>query len=213
MPTENKLERRVLPVEDVELRIEDSGKPKITGYAAKYGKWSQDLGGFTERIKKGAFDEAMENSDIRALKNHDPNLLLGRNTSGTLRLSSNSVGLRFECDIPNTTTGTDTAEEIRNGSLTGCSFSFNVEADDWKYNEDGTVQRTITKIGEMYDVGPVTYPAYPDTTVAARSLEQFRKDKKTEDKSDDESKEIERKRQCEIEKSYRHAGRIINRNK
>jgi len=170
------IERRVVPVEDVELRVTDDDEPKITGYAAKFNKCSVDLGGFTERIKKGAFDEALEKSDIRCLKNHDPNLLLGRTTSGTLRLSINSVGLNFENDMPNTTTGKDTVEEIRRRDITGCSFSFTTLEDDWKYNEDGTVQRTIIKVGELFDVGPVTYPAYPDTTVAARSLDIFKKE-------------------------------------
>jgi hypothetical protein len=112
-------EVRVLSPEDVELRVVGDNEPKITGYAAKYGKWSMDLGGFTERIRKGAFDAAILESDVRALKNHDPNLLLGRTASETLRLESNSVGLKFEVDVPNTTTGTDTVEEIRRGDLSG----------------------------------------------------------------------------------------------
>ena len=166
------LERRVMAIDDIELRVTDGDEPKITGYAAKYNKWSLDLGGFREKIKKGAFDEAMEVSDVRALKNHDPNLLLGRTTSGTLRLSSNSVGLGFEIDPPDTSTGRDTVTEIRRKDITGCSFSFTTAEDDWKYLEDGSVERTIIRVGELFDVGPVTYPAYPDTTVAARSLER-----------------------------------------
>jgi len=170
------IERRILPVDDIELRVSDGDEPKLSGYAAKYGKWSLDLGGFVERIKAGAFDEALEKCDIRCLKNHDPNLLLGRTTSKTLRLNSNSVGLHFEDDVPGTTTGKDVVEEIRRKDITGCSFSFTVASDEWKYtDDDGPVQRTITKIDELFDVGPVTYPAYPDTAVAARSLDAFKK--------------------------------------
>lgn len=207
------IERRILSVDDVELRVTDGDEPKIKGYAAKYGKWSLDLGGFTERIRAGAFDEALENSDVRALKNHDPNLLLGRTTSGTLQLKSNSVGLGMEIDPPDTNTGRDIIEEIRRKDITGCSFSFITAEDDWKYNEDGSVERTIIKVAELFDVGPVTYPAYPDTTVAVRSLDEHRKAVEVETQKSDEDIKLERDRRREIEKGYRHAGRIINRNK
>lgn len=244
--TEN-LERRILAVDDIELRVSDSDgdNPKITGYAAKYNRWSEDMGccgcKFTEKIRKGAFDQALEESDVRALKNHDSNLLLGRSTSGTLRLNSNSVGLHFEIDTPDTTTGRDIVEEIRRKDITGCSFSFTTAEDDWKYNEDGSVERTIIKVARLFDVGPVTYPAYPDTTVAARSLDAHKKaadeeqekklkigdenneqssnipekrGKKTEKtEQTDEDKKQKRERQRDIESKYRKAGRIINRNK
>jgi len=166
------LERRVMAIDDIELRVTDDESPKITGYAAKFNKWSLDLGGFREKIDKGAFDDAIAKSDVRALKNHDPNLLLGRTTSGTLRLDSNAVGLKFEIDPPDTSTGRDTVTEIRRKDITGCSFSFTTSEDDWKYLKDGSVERTIVRVDELFDVGPVTYPAYPDTTVAARSLER-----------------------------------------
>jgi len=171
-------ERRILNYDDTELRVTGDGQPKITGYAAKYGKWSLDLGGFTERIQAGAFDEVMEKSDVRALKNHDPNLLLGRTTSGTLRLKSNTVGLNFEIDPPDTNNGRDIIEEIRRKDITGCSFAFTVEEDEWKNKKDGSAERTITKVRQLFDVGPVTFPAYPDTDVAVRSLEKFREERK-----------------------------------
>ena len=195
-------EVRVINFDDMELRVTDDDSPKITGYAAKFGKWSEDLGGFREKIKPGAFDDVLED-DVRALKNHDSNLILGRTTSGTLKLDTNSVGLRFEIDPPNTSTGKDTIEEIRRKDITGCSFSFTTKTDAWKNNEDGTVERTIVKVDRLYDVGPVTYPAYPDTTVAARSLDKFKETEKIEEPAEIDKKEIER--------GYRKAGRIINR--
>ena len=208
------IERRIMPISDMELRVTDSSdNPKIVGYAAKYGKWSEDLGGFTEKIRKGAFDEVLEN-DVRALKNHDPNLLLGRTASGTLTLSTNSVGLHFDIDPPNTNTGRDTIEEIRRKDITGCSFSFVTEEEDWKYYEDKPPERTIVKVGRLFDVGPVTYPAYPDTSVAARSLDAFKEHIKKEnvekENKDKEKKQIDADRQREIERGYRKAGRLIN---
>lgn len=171
----NNLEQRISSIDDIELRIADGDKPKIVGYINKYGKWSNDLGGFTERVMAGAFDSVM-NGDVRALKNHEPSLLLGRTTNKTLRFKSDSVGLYFEIDPPNTTTGRDTVEEIRQGLITGCSFSFVVDksGETWQYNDDGTAQRTITKIAQLWDVGPVSYPAYNDTEVAIRSLVEHR---------------------------------------
>jgi len=216
------MERRILSVEDVELRVSDDENPKITGYAAKFGKWSLDLGGFREKIKSGAFDEALkrDDADVRALKNHDSNLILGRTTSGTLRLNTNSVGLQVEIDPPDTNTGRDTVEEIRRKDITGMSFAFTTAEDDWKYLEDGNVERTIIKVGELFDVGPVTYPAYPDTSVAARSMDAYKEEVEQEkkeietvvEKTDEEIKE-ERNRNREIERKYRLAQRIINRNK
>jgi len=214
-------ERRVIAFEDTELRVSDDDKPKITGYAAKFGKWSLDLGGFKEKIRAGAFDEALEKSDVRALKNHDPNLLLGRTTSGTLRLKTNSVGLQSEIDPPDTSTGRDTIEEIRRKDITGMSFSFTTAEDDWKYLEDGSVERTIIKVGELFDVGPVTYPAYPDTTTAVRSMgvnrlkaeKKVQEEKAQVEEKTEEEKQEERERQRGYDKKYRKAARIINRNK
>lgn len=216
MPENNEKEQRISAIDDVELRITDDEQPKIEGYAAKYGKFT-DIGWFRERIKAGAFDEALQESDVRCLKNHDPNLILGRTKNQTLRLESNTVGLRFANDIPNTTTGKDAREEIKRGDISGCSFAFTVAEDDWKNYEDGRPsERTIVKIRELFDVGPVTYPAYPDTTVAARSLDKFKETNKTKenDKHEDEQKpELGIDRQRDIEKKYRKAQRIINRNK
>ena len=221
------LERRVMAIDDIELRVTDDESPKITGYAAKFNKWSLDLGGFREKIDKGAFDDAIAKSDVRALKNHDPNLLLGRTTSGTLRLDSNAVGLKFEIDPPDTSTGRDTVTEIRRKDITGCSFSFTTSEDDWKYLKDGSVERTIVRVDELFDVGPVTYPAYPDTTVAARSLERVLNENETPVITEpevpvvDETLEevpaepvmdlIDDERMRKAWVSYRKLGRMINR--
>jgi HK97 family phage prohead protease len=217
------LERRILSPEDIELRVDDGDKPKLSGYAAKYGILT-DLGWFKERIKSGAFDEALKDADVRCLKNHDPNLILGRTTSGTLRLQSNTVGLKFEDDVPDTTTGKDILEEVRRGDISGCSFAFTVAEQTWKYFEDDSPpERTIITIAQLYDVGPVTYPAYKDTTVKAReidttvamrSLDAFKESEKKQEEDEkraEEPKQINRERQREIERGYRKAGRILNR--
>lgn len=217
------LERRIFRPEEIELRIEDDEKPKLVGYAARYNSWT-DLGFFKERIKANAFSDALDN-DVRCLKNHDPNLILGRTTNGTLSLESNTVGLRFTDELPDTSTGRDVREEVRRGDISGCSFAFTVSEDDWKYfDDDRPPERTIVKIGQLFDVGPVTYPAYPDTTVAARSLDpskcaafyeahkdQLEELRWAENEDETENEITDRKRLRQIERDYRKAGRIINR--
>ena len=170
------MEVRVLSVsEDIELRVEmRAGKPILAGYAARFNKDSVDLGGFVERIKPGAFKNAVAKSDVRALKNHDPNLILGRTKNKTLTLTENTKGLKFEVNLPDTQTGRDVAEEVRRGDISGCSFAFTTMADSW-HLEDGRQVRELVEVDTLFDIGPVTYPAYTDTTVAVRSLEQFRK--------------------------------------
>jgi len=171
------VERRILSGDDMELRVVDSkdGKPPhIHGYAARFNRESVDLGGFVEQIRPGAFTKAAEKSDVRALKNHNADLVLGRTTAKTLKLAENSRGLKFDIAAPDTTTGRDTVEEIRRGDITGCSFSFMLAdgGDEWT-EKNGVVMRTILEVDELFDVGPVTFPAYPDTSVAVRSLERF----------------------------------------
>jgi phage head maturation protease len=136
-------------------------------------------------------------------------------------LSSNAIGLKFEIDPPDTSTGRDTVTEIKRKDITGCSFSFTTEEDDWKYLKDGSVERTIVKVGELFDIGPVTYPAYPDTTVAARSMEKVLAEHTTissaeeepENREEPTEEEIkaERARERDIDIKYKKAGRILNR--
>jgi uncharacterized protein len=154
----------------VQLRAAPDGKGPGTavGYAAVFDKFSVDLGGFRERIRPGAFASVMHD-DVRALKNHDINYLLGRSKSRTLRMVEDVLGLRTEIDLPDTQTGRDTAVEILRGDMDGMSFSFVVDVDEWDYSGD-VVQRSIIKFRSLFDVGPVAFPAYTDTSIAMRSL-------------------------------------------
>lgn len=151
-----------------------AGKPVMRGIAAMFNSTSEDLGGFREQIAPGAFKSALGNSDVRALFNHDPNKILGRSTSGTLRLSESESGLEFEVDPPDTTYARDLMESMKRGDITQCSFGFTVDSggDTWKRDESGAWMRTIHVVSRLYDVSPVTYPAYPDTACAMRSLQQ-----------------------------------------
>lgn len=159
-----------------ELRIvEREGKKSLVGYSAVFDSWSEVLGGwFREKILPGAFKNALSRSDPRCLFNHDANMILGRAKPGTLKVSEDSRGLSIECELPKTSYASDVEESVRRGDVDGQSFSFTTKTDRWTFHdgEPGKpADRELIEIGELYDVGPVVYPAYPDTSVGMRSRE------------------------------------------
>lgn len=154
-----------------ELRAEEN-KP-VTGYGSVFSKQSEDLGGFREIIAPGAFDGRLDD-DVRALFNHDPNYVLGRTKAGTLNLSIDKEGLRYEVDFPNTTVAKDLMESIKRGDVDQSSFAFTVDDDEFT-EVDGVIVRTIHRVKKLFDVSPVTYPAYPDASVGVRALETYLK--------------------------------------
>ena len=163
-----------IPVEVVER----DGQRMITGYPIVYNKDSEDMG-FIERIAPGAAKKALKRSDIRALKNHDPNLIFGRQGIN-VKFTEDKDGLYYEASEIDTQTYRQVAEEVRLGLLTGQSFGFTLLSDEWTDLDTDNPKRTITEIGQIYDVGPVTYPAYTDTSVALRSLEKAKETVKDE---------------------------------
>jgi HK97 family phage prohead protease len=155
-----------------ELRVAvDSltGKRTLAGYAAVFNSPSQDLGGWTETIKPGAFTRSLaSNPDVMCLSEHDPKKgLLGRTKSGTLKLAQDEIGLRFECELPDTTLANDTATSIGRGDIDGCSFGFVVVSQTWADSKDGVV-RTLNDV-DLFDVTVTSMPAYPATSVGLRS--------------------------------------------
>ena len=168
-----KRERRFVPVDDIEVRA-DGDSPIIEGYAARFNKWA-DIGGmFRERIAAGAFLDTIAADNVRALFNHDPNYVLGNTKNGSLRLNEDNKGLWMENTPPGTQAANDVVALIDRRDVTGQSFGFSVQEEKWATKEiDGvaTEHRTITK-ARLYDVGPVTYPAYEITSVSTRSAEE-----------------------------------------
>mgnify|MGYP001176589892 CR=1 FL=1 len=163
-----------------EFRVENKeGKAQISGYAAVFNELSDDLGGFREKIQPGAFSEAIQRDDVRALWNHDSNYVLGRNKAGTLKLSEDEHGLHYEVDLPDTQWAKDLSESIKRGDVTQSSFGFAVDSDEWA-KQDGETIRTLMKV-TLYDVSPVTYPAYPQTSTSARSILEANKNRIPED--------------------------------
>ncbi len=164
------IERRLL---GYEIRVEDGESPKIRGYGAVFNSLSEDLGGFVEIIAPGAFARAIEKSDVRALINHDMSLILGRTSARTLVIDEDEVGLRYEIDPPETSYAKDLLVSLRRGDVTQSSFGFTVAKDEWQRPtaERPMTLRVIHEIERLYDVSPVTFPAYQGTSVSVRAVD------------------------------------------
>ena len=150
----------------------------VSGYAIRFMEESVDLGGFIERIHPEAISiDQIRNSDIFALFNHDDGLVLGRTGAGTLKLDLREDGLYYEINVPNTVAGNELLEHIKRGEMYGTSFAFSLPSDGsgevWSKGEDGNIYRDITNIEFIWEISPVYAPAYPTTTVSARSLEKI----------------------------------------
>ena len=147
----------------IEVRESDSDDMTLEGYAAVYNS-ETDLGHFREVIRPGAFDDVLDN-DVRALINHDPNLILGRTTNGTLELSVDERGLKYKVKLGDQQYAKDFYESVKRGDISQSSFAFTIDKQSW--NEERTV-RSVDKVRQLLDVSPVTYPAYAAATVQAR---------------------------------------------
>lgn len=164
---EIQIEKRAFPVE---YRVDSSAKqPKLEGYAALFNKVSEDMGGFREKIAPGAFTKTIAEGDVRALFNHDPNFVLGRTKSGTLDLEEDERGLKMSVTPPSTTWARDLMETIARGDVDQQSFAFRTIKDHWDNPAEGTPMRTLLEV-QLFDVSPVTYPSYSQTSVEVRAL-------------------------------------------
>jgi HK97 family phage prohead protease len=165
------LERRATTAPP-EIRAADKSKV-ARGYAALFNSRA-DIGGmFSEELAPGAFAATLKSADVRALIDHDPGRVIGRSSAGTLRLREDENGLLVEIDLPDTTDGRDLAVQLERGDITGMSFGFRVTHDEW--DESGEMpSRTIHAV-ELFEVSAVAFPAYHDTSIALRSLDDARK--------------------------------------
>lgn len=161
---------------EVRAESRESEPIHIIGYGAVFNTKSELMWGFREIIMPGAFDNVLED-DVRALFNHDPNFVLGRSKSGTLSLSIDEQGLKYDITAPDTPTIRDLViEPLKRGDISQSSFAFQIarNGDDWYENDDGVVIREIHKISRLYDVSPVTYPAYQAASSTTRSFDAWK---------------------------------------
>lgn len=160
-----------------EVRAEVEGDNNIIiGYGSVFNKRSENLGGFREIIAPGAFDDVL-NDDVRALFNHDANIILGRSSNKTLALSVDDEGLRYEISAPDTQYIKDIVlAPMLRGDVRESSFHFRVarDGDTWEEDDEGVIIRTIHRVQRLFDVSPVTYPAYPDAAAGMRSMNAWK---------------------------------------
>ena len=165
-------ELRFTPNRRPKLETRADGKRILTGYAAVFYR-ADDPGteyelypGLCERIAPGAFTRALqEKQDVVCRVDHEEPI--GRSTSGTLKLREDSVGLYYECELPDTQCGRDSATLIERGDITGSSFMFRAKITEW--TDEGDCQIRLVKDCDLFDVGPVVFPAYTSTSAGIRS--------------------------------------------
>ena len=182
----------------------DEESRHVEGYALLFNTDSRPMwgGDFIERIASTALDGVLERSDVLCLMNHDESrgvLARYREGKGSLSLTVDEKGLRYAFDSPKTALGDELVESLKRGDIAESSFAFTVEKDNWERKEDGTYVRTIVQIGQLYDVSPVYYPAYEDTSVALRSMEQRESDRKEAEKA---KAELEKRKQEELNEYF-----------
>lgn len=147
----------------------------LIGYASVFNSLSEDLGGFRERVAPTAYDRTLSDPklDCKALINHDATFLIGRTTNGTLRLNTDSIGLRMVVDLPNTSYARDLMASVSRGDMNQMSFAFTADDEDWVDGEDPdngeSIRIRTLKSVNLMDVSCVTYPAYGATSVSSMS--------------------------------------------
>lgn len=195
---------------DVKVRSqEEEGENKtgmvVEGYALKFNTDSEEMfhysdaegvGVLIETIDPRALEET-DMSDVRFLFNHDSNHILGRSSAGTLDLKVDDDGLYYRAELPNTTVGRDTYENIRLGNISQCSFAMRLDEGDYEVESEGSrrYRGVVKRIKELLDVSAVTYPAYKDTDVgvAVRSIEKVRESRLEEEQRAELIKEVQKR--------------------
>ena len=167
------MEKRCLQMHEMSTRSGDDGNIYLEGYFARYDDVYHIADNATESIARGAFAESCK-GDVRALYNHNTDIILGRTSAGTLTLRDTDVGLWGCITInQNDTQAMDAYHRILRGDITGCSFGFEIPSDgqETTVREDGSEHWTITRVDPLYEVSPVVFPAYEATSIEARKRE------------------------------------------
>lgn len=198
MKVKNEIESRVFTTGPLKIEKRDGEDSKIVGHAAVFDQLSGNLGGFQEKIDRRAFDSVLTD-DVRALFNHDANMVLGRVSAGTLKISTDDTGLRYEITPPDTQLARDLMVSIERGDIRESSFAFVVNKQDWGKGENGQMVRSIQSFKKLIDVSLVTYPAYPDASVGLRSLQQWKDDNSSDDKQKEEQKIAAQQRDLQLQ--------------
>ena len=192
------MEKRIF---NIETRIDknEAGIDVVVGHASVYDSRSENLGGFYEYIARNAFTpELIVKSDIKALINHDQNLIMARSKfgEGTLKLENDEKGLKYSFDLDQDLSyAKDLAVSLKRGDVSSSSFAFSIAegGDEWSTDDEGNNIRTINKIEKLYDISVVSSPAYSqaesDLVVAQRGLKKYKETLQKENVKEEEVKE------------------------
>ena len=168
-------ETRYFALDDFEVRADGDEPPHIVGMPIRYNVWSDDLGGFRERVLPGSMTKTLGESDIRGLFNHDPNMVIGRNKAQTMTLADEADGVRMDAVPPDATWATDLLASMRRKDIDQGSFGFRSIRDEWREGDERVVkkddlwERDLLEV-QLFDVSVVTFPAFAQTRIDARSL-------------------------------------------
>ena len=163
-------ERRYFALDKLRIERREDGPPRIIGHAAVFNILSEEMWGFREKVAPGAFKKTIQEADVRALFNHDPNFVLGRNKANTLELREDETGLAVDIDPPENGWAKDLLVSMERKDITQMSFAFQVIRQSWVEDVDEeTLTRTLEEV-RLFDVSVVTYPAYPQTDAVVREI-------------------------------------------
>jgi hypothetical protein len=196
------MEQEIRKLEN-EISIASGSTRNVEGYALLFNSLSTDLGGFVEKIDSNALDGVIEKSDVFATLDHNKEkgvLARSKFGKGTLQLTVDERGLKYNFEAPQTAVGDETIEMIKRGDITASSFAFTVAGDDWQLQPDGSYVRTILQIDRLYDVSPVFQPAYEQTSVNLKRFAEIQEENK---------KILEEQRQKELEEYYKELEKEI----
>jgi HK97 family phage prohead protease len=197
----SKREIRYYDLEEIELRVKDDDPESrtITGYAARFDKLSVDLGGFREKIQRGAFTRSLKEGRVMYLWNHNRDIVLASSKSGTLRLWEDDKGLRFEADVPDSAWGNSALESVRRKDVDGMSFGFGTpkNGDRWE-EQDKQVTRTLVDV-TLFEISSTAFPAYPSTSAGVRSTEEVLAEYRSSQPNTDDEETRRQAREAEDE--------------
>lgn len=187
-------EYRYISFDAVEVRADEDGEgERVEGYVNEFDRLSEDLGGFRERTERGVFSRSLDENDVVALWQHDQADPIGRMSNGLLDLEEDTRGLRFA--IPGEAFSERQLEKIKDGTVKSMSFGFTTIEDRWE-KKDGENVRTLVDV-DLMEVSPVTFPAYPTTSAAVRSMEAWEAERAPEVTGDTDPETVARRRRAE----------------
>jgi HK97 family phage prohead protease len=166
-PLEGSIERRTFPLGNVQVRTDSSGERRMVGHAAVFNLLSEDLGGYREVIRPGAFTKTLREANVYALFNHNADMPLASTSSGRLFLSQDKRGLLTDIRPTDTSYARDLLTNMDAGVVDKMSFGFQSVKDEWRGSGKDMVREQVEC--RLFDVSPVVFPAYPDTDIQARS--------------------------------------------